>query len=335
MKLYYDQFSQHLTRQLLPAYLISGDEILFMQEAIAQLKVTAKQAGFVEWLTFSVDSSFDWSNFQAAMRSRSLFSEKQAIELRFSNFKISEAGKKQLIDYVTKPAADKLLLINAPKLDGNVQKSTWVKTIEKMGCWLTIWPLQPAQVLPWLTQRLRAAGFAAEREAVQMLGYRTQGNLLAASQEIEKLALTFAPGTLTVAQILEASSDQSRFELFDWVDAVLQQQAVAALRMLKQFKQEAVEPILIIWALARELRLLIRMAVALKNTGNIESVLTSNGVWEKRKPIVKKALQAYSLNNFQMALTALASIDQMIKGAKSGSVWIELEKLSLHLGGAR
>jgi DNA polymerase-3 subunit delta len=331
MKLAYDQLFPHLERNLRPVYLMAGDEILLVQEAVSAVRAAAQAGGFTERMSFTVDAGFDWQVFKAESQSGSLFSDKQYLELRLSSAKLNEGGKKTLMDYLEHPQTSKMLLIITGKLDAGAQKSTWVKAVEKQGVLVPVWPLTPAQLAPFLTRRLQKAGFKADHQGVELLVARTQGNLLAAAQEIEKLSLLYPAGRLTLAQIDEASADNARFNVFDLADQILQGNAPAIVRILSGLREEGVEPTLILWALTRELRQLIPQAQARAAGKSLEQVLAQ--VWEKRKPWVRRILGRHSSVTLLQCLQAAARIDTIIKGAAVGALWDELTDLSLAIAG--
>ncbi len=333
MKLAYDQLPPHLERNLRPVYLISGDEILLVQEAADAIRAAALKGGFAERLSFTVDAGFDWQSFKAATQNGSLFSDKQCLELRMLSPKLNESGKKILSDYLERLPADKLLLITTSKLDAAAQKTAWVKAIEKQGVVVPIWPLQSTQIAPFLLRRLQKVGLKADRQGIELLVARTQGNLLAAAQEIEKLSLLYSAGILTAAQIEEASADNARFNVFDLADHVLQGNAPLIVRILSGLRAEGVEATLILWALVRELRQLMPLAQARSAGKSLEQVVAGQQVWEKRKPWVKRTLAQHSSATLRQCLQRAARIDAVIKGGVAGAVWDELADLSLAMAG--
>jgi DNA polymerase III subunit delta len=330
MKITGDQLLPQLERSLKPAYLVSGDEILFMQEAVVAIKAKAQADGFTERLSFTVDAGFDWSQFQAQAQTGSLFSDKQCLELRLVSTKLNESGKKILENYLARPPAGKLLLMVTGKLDAATQRTTWVKNVEQVGVMVTIWPLQPAKLAPFLQRRLQQSGLKTDSAGIELLVARTQGNLLAAAQEIEKLSLLYPLGTtLTVRQIHEASADNSRFNVFDLTDHILQANLPNIVRILAGLRAEGVEPTLILWALTRELRQLIPLAQAREIGKSWEQILSGPSIWEKRKPWIRRLLEQHTPMSLQQCLQKAAKIDAIIKGGLAGSVWDELMGLAL------
>lgn len=334
MKLSHDKLTAHLAGTLAPVYLVTGDELLFVQEACSAIKNAARRAGFSELVRYSVDTSFDWSNFYTQLRSASLFGEKQCLELHFTTLRLSDTGKTVWLNGLQRLPADKIVLVVSGKLDATTQKSAWLKALDAVGVVVTVWPLAPAQWQPWLARRLQAAGFNAEADAVQWLAAQTQGNLLAAAQEVEKLSLLYPSGPLTLTQLRAASSDHARFDPFALVDAVVQGEGAQALRILSCLQQEGVEPILVLWALVRELRLLLRLKRLQQHGQSLEQALHSQGVWEKRKPLLKRALRQHPHeDSLRQCLLRAAQLDRIIKGMALGSVWNELQALCVHMSG--
>ncbi|WP_286935773.1 DNA polymerase III subunit delta, partial [Pseudomonas sp. UBA6554] len=191
MKLAPAQLNKHLQGSLAPVYVVSGDDPLLCQEAADAIRNAARQQGFDERQVFSADANFDWGTLLQAGASLSLFAQRRLLELRLPSGKPGDKGAAALMEYCAKPAEDTLLLISLPKLDGSAQKTKWGKAlIEGAHCqFIQIWPVDPQQLPQWINQRLSQAGLSAQRDAVDLIAARVEGNLLAAAQEIEKLKL--------------------------------------------------------------------------------------------------------------------------------------------------
>lgn len=333
MKIHYNQLSIHLEGNLAPLYLIAGEEILFLQEAENAIRMVAVKAGFSERIRFTVDAGFDWLQFQQASQNTSLFSNKQCIELNLTAGKISEAGKKILLNYLERTHASKLLIIRTGKLDAAIQKTLWYKAAEKIGVIVPIWPLAPAQIPAWIQQRLQKVGLQTDAEGLQLLAMRTEGNLLATAQTIEKLGLLYPKGHLTLEQLQEASSDNTHYNVFHLVDVILQEKPSAIVHVLKGLQAEAIEPVLVLWALARETRQWAQWLEAMEKGQTLTQILAGNFVMEKRKHLITRALQQHSLISIYRCLQYAAHIDKVIKGAEMGVVWDELSRLAFLLAG--
>jgi len=267
----------------------------------------------------------------ANANSFSLFGDKTLLELRIPNDKINEAGKKTLLEYAENPPKNKLLLIITKKLSGPTQNTKWYKTIEKSGIVVQAWPINYQQLPEWITQRLHQQGITAEPSAIRFLAENTEGNLLAVKQAIEKIVLLYDKKQLSLQEVVAAISDNSRYDIFSLVDAALGGDTKRTTRILNGLKEEGVEPILILWGLAREIRNLSIMTFQLHLGESLREVLYKNHVWEKRQPLVRLGLKRHNQKSLLKMLQLAAKIDRLIKGAAPGNVWDGLLSLSIKL----
>lgn len=338
MKLNPAQLGKHLQGTLSPVYVISGDEPLLCQEAADAIRAATRQQGFSERQVFNADNNFDWGNLLQAGASLSLFAEKRLLELRIATGKPSDKGA-ALLEYLARPAEDTVLLISLPKLDGNAQKSKWGKALidGQNVQFVQIWPVDAHQLPQWIRQRLAQSGLSASAEAVDMIAIRVEGNLLAAAQEIEKLKLLAAGTQIDVDTVQAAVADSARFDVFGLIDAALNGEAAHALRMLDGLRGEGVEPPVILWALAREIRLLATLAQQHAQGMPLDKAFSSARppVWDKRRPLVSKALQRLSASRWAALLEDAQQIDAQIKGQAMGDPWSGLSLLTLSLCGQR
>lgn len=338
MKLNPAQLGKHLQGNLAPVYVVSGDEPLLCQEACDAIRQACRQQGFSERQVFNADNQFDWGHLLQASASLSLFAERRLLELRMPTGKPSDKGV-ALLEYLARPAEDTVLLISLPKLDGSTQKSKWAKSlIEGAHCqFLQIWPVDAGQLPQWIRQRLSQAGLSASAEAVDMISIRVEGNLLAAAQEIEKLKLLAEGNQVDLATVQAAVSDSARFDVFGLIDCALNGEASHALRMLEGLRGEGVEAPVILWALAREVRLLASIAQQYSQGTPLEKAFSSARppVWDKRRPLVSKALQRHSTARWAHLLRDAQQIDAQIKGQAQGDPWSGLSLLTLAICGQR
>lgn len=332
MKIYIEQLAQQLKNNIAPIYLLTGDEILLSEEARDTIRQAASQAGFIERQIFNVDNNFAWQDFLFAAKSLSLFSPKSLLELHIPADKFKEEAKEALLTYLEQPPANKILLIITEKLEAKQQNTNWYKQIEKQGVIVTLWPLEGAKLTQWITQRLQRIGLQTDNAGIRIIYELTEGNLLATHQAIEKLSLCFAKGKITADEIAATISDNARFDIFNLIDTALIGDSKKTVAILDNLQAEDIEPTIILWALTRELRNLISMANALV-AANIDQVLQQYHVWEKRKPLIKRALTRHSLNNFYAMIQQAAVIDRIIKGMGPGNVWDNLLNLCLNLAG--
>ncbi len=338
MKLNPAQLGKHLQGTLSPVYVISGDEPLLCQEAADAIRAATRQQGFSGRQVFNADNNFDWGNLLKAGASLSLFAEKRLLELRITTGKPSDKGA-ALLEYLARPAEDTVLLISLPKLDGNAQKSKWGKALidGTQVQFVQIWPVDAHQLPQWIRQRLAQSGLSASAEAVDMIAIRVEGNLLAAAQEIEKLKLLAEGTQIDVDTVQAAVADSARFDVFGLIDAALNGEAAHALRMLEGLRGEGVEPPVILWALAREIRLLATLAQQHAQGMPLDKAFSSARppVWDKRRPLVSKALQRLSASRWAALSEDAQHIDAQIKGQAVGDPWSGLSLLTLSLCGQR
>lgn len=329
MKINPDQLETQLKKNLAPVYCITGEEILFTQEAIQQIRQATQQQGFVERQTFTVDNNFDWDQFLLEAHSLSLFSEKSLLELNLTQAKFNDPMKQALEVYLTRKRTDKILLLIFGKLDSKQQATNWFKQLEQTGVVITIWPMTTAQLPAWVQKRLQHVGLTTDAAGARLLAEMSEGNLLSAHQAIEKLRLLHNSGKITAEDISAAIHDNARFDVFTLVDQLLQGDAQRVLRILAGLHNEGTEATLMLWAITRELRVLIVLANAIQQGQSFEQAANQERVWEKRKLLVKRALQRLSLQDLYNCMQHAAHIDANIKGAEPGDAWDELKKLCL------
>lgn len=329
-----DQLAAHLEKGLAPAYLISGEEILVQQEAADAVRCAARQAGYVDREVFNIESGFDWNRVVDASNTLSLFSERRILELRMPTGRPGDAGSGVLQQYLAGPPPDTLLLVVTGKLDASQRRTKWYKAFEAGGVTVACWPVDAQRLPVWIRQRMQAHGVRPTREAAELLAERVEGNLLACAQEVEKLCLLNGPGELDAGAIMAAVVDSTRFDVFQLVDSALSGDGGRMVRIVNGLKGEGIEPPLVTWALARELRQLEMMARRVADGEPVGQVLKAARVWPSRQAVVGMALKRYRPPIWQALLSRCARIDQVTKGQAKGNAWDELIQLSLHLAGS-
>jgi len=327
-----DQLAAHLRKGLARLYLVFGEEPLQALEASDAIRAAARERDH-ERECLAVEAGFDWSTLRQRASSPSLFAERRLIELRMGNAKPGDAGAQALAAYAARPPEDVALLITAGKLDWNTQKSRWFAALDEAGVVVAALPVEPRQLPGWIERRLRSRGLDPAPEAVALLAERVEGNLLAAAQEIEKLALLADERALSAEAVLAAVGDSARYSIYDFVDAALLGQPERVARTLGGLRDEGVEPVLVNWALHQEIRRLAMLAFARSQGQALESALAEQKVWEKRKPLLRQALQRLTLADCRCLLRACAGTDRTIKGAEAGSPWDALLANGLRLAG--
>lgn len=328
MKVRPDQLENHLKKELADIYFISGDEPLQVMESADRIRAEARKRDYTEREVLDVDTQFDWNTLLDAGNSLSLFAEKRILELRLPTGKPGKAGSQVLQEYAQRPADDAVLIISSGKLDGSAKNTKWFKTIEQQGVMIQCWPVSSNQLPAWINQRLQAKGIAADKDAVQLLADRVEGNLLAAAQEIDKLFLLHGAGKLSFEQVTAAVSDSSRYSIYDLVDSALMGDVVRTTKIIGGLKSEGVEPILLLWALSREVRTLVQISEAAISA---DAAMSKLRVWENRKAIFRRALSRHSASRWKLFLKRCAKIDRVTKGVEQGRPWDELLMLSAQI----
>lgn len=340
MRVYPEQLPRQLESRLAPIYLIHGDEPLLAMDAADAIRAAARKRGHDERLVYTVEPGFDWGTLAAGAASGSLFATHRLLELRLDEARPGDAGGKALNAYAAAPPPDVVLLVLCGKLDAAAQKSRWFGALDRAGVSVPVRPIEPARLPAWIEARLRTRGLRASPEAIQLLAARGEGNLLAADQEIAKLALLHAGGVLDAEQVQAAVGDSARFSVFELVDSALAGKARRVLRILAGLRAEGVEPVLVSWALAREVQLLHRLHGELaggdpRGGSATQQVLARHKVWPQRQPLVKQALARLSPADCARLLSDCARLDRLIKGVETGNARDDIEQLALALAGRR
>ncbi len=333
MRLRFDTLASHIQQPLLPIYWISGDEPFQVDEASRLVRQAAQQQGYSERQVYHVERGFSWDQLRQSADSLSLFAERKLLELRLPSGKPGADGSKALQEYASTAPPDTLLLIISGKLEPASQKTKWFGAVEAAGAWLAIWPIETARLPQWISQRMKTRNMQATPEALRLLSERIEGNLLAADQELEKLLLLYGPGMIDVAQVQAAVTDSARFDVFGFVDEALDGDAERVSRMLFGLRAEGVEPILLLWALAREIRGLAQMARRCHEGSSPDQAMAAFRVWDKRKPLIRKALSRARTEQWESLLDRCSQLDRLIKGQGTGRVWDELLELALGIAG--
>lgn len=332
MRLRFDQLGWHLQRQLAPVYLICGEEPWQLGEAVRMVRTCALGQGF-EREVLDQEPNFDWSALAAAADALSLFASRRLIELRLGAASLGQDGSAAVRRYCERAAPDTVLLMVAPQLDRKDLKTKWAQEVERIGALVQVWPLEGGRLIAWLGDRLRVAGFQAAPGVAALLAERVEGNLLAAVQEIEKLRLLREPGPLDDAGLLGAICDNARFDLFDLTDAALAGDRARVARVLGGLVGEGTAAPLVLWVLARELRLLGAAAHAQAQGRDPARILGEQRVPEMRHAAILGAVRRLTLARVQALLRRCAEADRAIKGLSGADPWLVLHRIADGLAG--
>jgi DNA polymerase-3 subunit delta len=328
MRLYPEKLAAQLQQQVLPVYLISGDEPLLVQECCDMVRTRARESGCSDREVLDTsNSSFQWQDILHSATSMSLFSERKLVELRIPNGKPGAEGSKALCEYLEVSGGEDVLLIISGKVDKQSTNSKWFKALDKAGVTVQVWPVKTHELPAWLRQRVQGADMRIDEDALQLLCERVEGNLLAAVQEVEKLKLLATDSHITVATVTEAVSDNARYSLFDMADSALKGDASTSLRMLHGLRGEGTEPPVALWALTREIRTLCEVQQDCNKGQSAQQALKARRVWQNRMGLMQSALARHDSASLSQLLQQALAVDGSIKGYAPGKPWDNLEDL--------
>jgi len=346
MQIALNQLATHLHKGLRPLYTLHGDEPLLQQEAADAIRAAARAQGYTERSSFAVAGAhFDWSAVLAAGGSLSLFADKQIIEIRIPSGKPGKDGSAALQQIAQAAAASDstLTLVLLPRLDKATKTGAWFGALENNGATVQIDPVERAALPQWIAQRLAAQGqrVAAGEEGQRTLTFfadRVEGNLLAAHQEIQKLALLHPPGELTWSQVEAAVLNVARYDVFKLSEAVLAGQLLRVQRMLDGLQAEGEAAVLVHWALAEDIRGLKRVKDAMNAGRPLPMALRENRVWGAKERLYERVLPRLSDTAAARLLQSAHLVDGIVKGLKvpdwPQDPWQALQRLALQLGKA-
>ena len=312
MKVRPDQLLTQLKKQLQPIYIISGDEALLCQEATDTIRKFVIQSGIDERLRYVADSQFDWQEVINENQSLSLFSNRRLFDIQID--KMAEKHTKALAQIAQTLHNDTIFLINLPKLDARSQKSKWFSQLEQQGVFIQIWPIDNNRLPQWVQQRASSLSLNLSNDAAAVLCERGEGNLLALSQELEKLALIYPKGSkLSMEMVMDSVADSSRYSVYDLSDRLLMGKVKAALHCLEQLLSEGVEENIILWLLTREINTLAQL-MADSQTMGVRQACQAQKIWDKRIVFYESALSRHSPATLSYMQDYLALMDKKIKG---------------------
>jgi DNA polymerase-3 subunit delta len=331
MKLRGEQLDGVLGKGLPPIWLIAGDEPLLVGEAVARIREAAHARGFDERQSFQAETGFDWRGWLAGFDCLSLFASRRVVELRLPTGKPGVEGGRALEAWAANPPADTLLLVTTPRLDKASQSGKWVSALEKAGVFLQTTPPAVDKLPGWIGTRLARHGLKADGDTLEWLAARVEGNLLAAHQEIEKLALLLPPGPLDMDSARAAVVDVARYDVGDLSEAFLKADAVRFCRILDGLKAEGEGLPLVLAVVGNEIRTLYRLASGMARGQRLASLMQEARVWDSRQSLVERALKRAGPERLAWAMGALSRLDRAAKGLLKEDAWDELKQLGLAL----
>lgn len=337
MELRADAFLKRVAAERLPpVILLAGAEPLVVQECADAVREKAKAEGYGEREVLDAEGSFDWSRLTVGLASLSLFAQRRLFDLRLPTGKPGKEGSEAIRDYCANPPPDTVLLITA--LDWSKQHAgKWSEAIAGAGYLVPVWPLKPHELPDWLSTRLRRKGLTATPEALERLVERVEGNLLAAAQEIDKLALLLDPsaGAIDLETLERLVAEASRYDVFKLVDAALAGDAARVPRILAGLRGEG-EAVagLLGWTLM-EITKIAGFASVQARGGNVLAEMRAARLWESKMAQYKRALDRHPPSSWERFAIAAGEVERIAKGRASGDAWRALERLLLAIARPR
>jgi DNA polymerase-3 subunit delta len=333
MRLRPEQLSAHLAQGLAPLYVVHGDEPLLAIEAGDAIRAAARAAGCEEREVLVVEPGFKWDAFSAASRNLGLFGSRKLVDLRIPGGKPGLEGARVLEDCAANPTPDTTILITLPRLDRATSSSSWFAALEQGGITLEVFPLERADLPRWIASRLERQRQRASTETLQFLADTTEGNLLAARQELEKIGLLLPEGLLEQAAVENAVADVARFDVFQLSEAWLSGDAARACRILAALENEGEGVPLLLWQLGEDLHALATVLASIASGMPVAIAVKSARMWGKRQTAIERAARRIAPSAIQPLLLRLARLDALAKGIGRGNVWDQLRDVALALAG--
>ena len=322
MPLNHTQWQKALaTDSLSPVYLLAGEELLVLEAADA-LRAQARKLGYTEREVLDVTTHFDWDELARSAAGMSLFATRRLLDLRLPTGRPGTEGAKAINEFCANPPPDVTLLISAVEWS-NKHEGAWTRQVDSAGTVVIFNPPRPNEWEAWIGARLASRGLTAVPEAVVLLAERVEGNLLAAAQEIDKLAVLHGQGKINAAEMEHLVADSARYDAFKLTDAALGGDGARALRILDGLHAEGDELIALMGWLVNQLQLALRLA----NAHDFSAQARAERLWPAREQLFRKALRRAPREHWMQCLARAARIDRIAKGREGGDAWREAQRL--------
>ena len=326
MELKPERFERQLAGEhLRPAYLIAGAETLIVQELADAVRAKAKAEGYSEREVFEAGRDFDWNELAMGLAALSLFSPRRLFDLRLPSGNPGKEGSQAIQDYCNNPPPDTVLLITTQDWS-NKQAGKWSDAIARAGVFVPVWPVRPNELPDWLEQRLRARGFTADAAALQLLAERVEGNLLAAAQEVDKIALLSSDKRISLEAMEHFVADSARYDVFKLTEAALSGNVARTTRMLASLRAEGEQVPGLLPIVSMEVLKVATLARAARG-GNLNAAMREARVWDSKQALFRRALERHDEARWEKFAAELGRIDLMSKGRLAGDAWLALERL--------
>lgn len=333
MRMTAEQFLERPPKTPAPLYAIHGAEPLAALEAADALRELVRAAGYAEREVLTAESGFDWSRLASAGSELSLFATQRLLELRIPTGKPGREGSAAIEQFCQRLPEDTVTLVTLPEIDWQGKQTKWFLALEGAAVMIEAMPVDRARLPQWLKGRLGRQQQSADAEALEFLADRVEGNLLAAQQEIRKLALLCPPGEISLETLEASVANISRFNPFQLVSAIHdgtvgrsdRDKPARIRRMLDGLKAEGEAPPLILWVLTNEIRMLARVRGVTRG---------GRAPHPAKARELERLARRHSADSLQALLLQAAEIDRMIKGLNANDPWDALVELACGLAGS-
>lgn len=341
MRLKPEQLQSNLKQdRLAPVYCISGDEPLQLLELADEVRMASRRLGFEERVVLTVERDFDWNRLYQAAAEMSLFSKRKVIDLRLGHYSPGNDGSAALDEYCSRLNTDNLLLMTCDRLDGKKTNTRWYKAIDKAGATIQVREIKPGELPAWITQRLKRHNKSIDKEAAELLADRIEGNLLAAAQEVEKLALLTPGPAVGVQDVMRSVGDDARFGAFTLMGSSLAGDAARVARILRGIREEGEAVVPVLGAVTWQLRQLSNIATDVEGGMSVDAAVNRHHVHPDSAAAVGTALRRLRRPQIAAALRCAATVERAAKGALPADAgaryvdpWELLEDLLMALAG--
>lgn len=326
-----EAFSKELQKNQQSKFLLLGDEALSRKEAFDIIRQFAKEQTYTEKLSFTVDRYFKWDQCASSLHSQGLFSQKRIIEIIIPSGKINAEGGESFYEIIQNFSQDDLVVVHLPQIDKETKLQKWFKEIEKIAYTIRLDEIKPLELPFWLKKRASLLSINLDEGSIQLISQFVHGNMLAADQELNKLALLFPNQSISYEKVSQSISNVSRYDAFELTEYVLNGDQIKTISTLNFLKEEGQNPISITSSLSWVLKPMLEIKELDFRGQSLENHLTKSRIFGDKLLFTKKALSFFSLKHLRAAIQKLSEIDKISKGVSPGDAWLETTRLCLGL----
>ena len=326
-----EAFSKELQKNQQSKFLLLGDEALSRKEAFDIIRQFAKELSYTEKLSFTVDRYFKWDQCASSLYSQGLFSQKRIIEIIIPSGKINAEGGESFYEIIQNFSRNDLIVVHLPQIDKETKLQKWFKEIEKIAYTIRLDEIKPFELPFWLNKRASLLSINLDEESIQLISQFVHGNMLAADQELNKLALLFPNQSISYQKVSQSISNVSRYDAFELTEYVLNGDQMKTISTLNFLKEEGQNPISITSSLSWVLKPMLEIKELDFRGQSLENHLTKSRIFGDKLLFTKKALSFFSLKHLRAAIQKLSEIDKISKGVSPGDAWLEITRLCLGL----